>query len=113
MSLRDSCDYTLLDLTVVQKRLACPPEQECTHPESGTTRTLYDCPEVPLTPGGPALASGCSNLSGNLLAPSVGVQREGMVYELFVSTLPSPAFTAKDVLDLYLHRGYARNGSRG
>jgi hypothetical protein len=35
--------------------------------------------------------------SGNLLAPSVGVQREGMVYELFVSTLPSPAFTAKDV----------------
>ena len=28
-----------------------------------------------------------------------------MVYELFVSTLPSPAFTASDVLDLYLHRG--------
>lgn len=26
-------------------------------------------------------------------------------YELFVSTLPSPAFTASDVLDLYLHRG--------
>ena len=28
-----------------------------------------------------------------------------MVYELFVSTLPSLAFTASDVLDLYLHRG--------
>lgn len=28
-----------------------------------------------------------------------------MVYELFVSTLPAPAFSAKDVLDLYLHRG--------
>lgn len=28
-----------------------------------------------------------------------------MVYELFVSTLPAPAFTASDVLDLYLHRG--------
>ena len=28
-----------------------------------------------------------------------------MVYELFVSTLASPAFTASDVLDLYLHRG--------
>ena len=28
-----------------------------------------------------------------------------MVYELFVCTLPSPAFTASDVLDLYLHRG--------
>jgi len=35
----------------------------------------------------------------------VGVQHEEMVYELFISTLPSPAFTAKDVLDLYLHRG--------
>jgi hypothetical protein len=35
----------------------------------------------------------------------VGVERDGIVYELFVSTLPSPAFTASDVLDLYLHRG--------
>ena len=37
--------------------------------------------------------------------PTVGVERDGTVYELFVSTLPSPAFTASDVLDLYLHRG--------
>jgi len=33
------------------------------------------------------------------------VQREGMVYEMFVSTLLFTAFTSKDVLDLYLHRG--------
>lgn len=38
-------------------------------------------------------------------SPSVGEQREEMVYELFVSTLPLPAFSAKDVLELYLHRG--------
>src|SRR5438876_41138 len=37
--------------------------------------------------------------------PSIGVQREGMVFELFVCALASTAFTAKDVLDLYLHRG--------
>ncbi len=37
--------------------------------------------------------------------PSVGVERDGIVYELFVSTLPSPAFTAADILELYLHRG--------
>jgi hypothetical protein len=37
--------------------------------------------------------------------PAVGVERDGTVYELFVSTLPSPAFAASDVLDLYLHRG--------
>ena len=28
-----------------------------------------------------------------------------MIYELFVTRLPAPAFSAKDVLDLYLHRG--------
>src|SRR5258708_6250589 len=38
-------------------------------------------------------------------ARAVGTERDGTVYELFVSTLPFPAFTAADVLDLYLHRG--------
>jgi hypothetical protein len=38
-------------------------------------------------------------------SPVVGTERDGTVYELFVSTLPSPAFTASDVLNLYLHRG--------
>ena len=38
-------------------------------------------------------------------APPVGVERDGSVYELFVTTLASPAFLAGDVLDLYLHRG--------
>lgn len=37
--------------------------------------------------------------------PEVFVERDGIVYELFVSTLPSPAFTAADILELYLHRG--------
>ncbi len=37
--------------------------------------------------------------------PPVGVERDDTVYELFVSTLPSQAFTSSDVLDLYLHRG--------
>lgn len=37
-------------------------------------------------------------------ALAVGVERDNIVNELFVSTLPSPAFTASDMLDLYLHR---------
>lgn len=37
--------------------------------------------------------------------PPVGEQRAETVYELFVSTLLSPAFSAKDVLERYLHRG--------
>jgi hypothetical protein len=35
----------------------------------------------------------------------VGKERDGLVYELFVSTVSAPALTAKDLLDLYLHRG--------
>jgi hypothetical protein len=41
----------------------------------------------------------------HLLSPKVGVQRDEIVYKLFVSTLPSLAFTSSDVLDLYLYRG--------
>jgi len=35
----------------------------------------------------------------------VGVERDGIVYELFLTTLPQGAFTAADVVALYLHRG--------
>jgi len=100
-----SKDYRLLDLEVVRKRLTRPPDQECTHPESGTSRALYDCPEVPLTPGGPRVRLIVATHPATSSDPSIGVQREGMVFELFVCALASTAFTAKDVLDLYLHRG--------
>lgn len=33
------------------------------------------------------------------------VTRTGVVYELFFSTLPQQAFTASDVVELYLQRG--------
>jgi hypothetical protein len=100
-----SKDYALLDLEVVQQRLSRPPDQECTHPESGTARALYDCLEVPVSTDGPRLRLVVATHQATASPPAVGVQRAGVVYELFVSTLPSPAFTAKDVLDLYLHRG--------
>ncbi len=35
----------------------------------------------------------------------VGVTRAGVVYELFGTLLPQHAFTAFDVVELYLHRG--------
>jgi hypothetical protein len=46
-------DYGLLDLPQVQARLAQPPDQWITHPETGTFYALYDCPDLPLTPTGP------------------------------------------------------------
>ncbi len=36
---------------------------------------------------------------------TVGVTRAGVVYELFFTNLPQQAFTACDVIELYLHRG--------
>jgi len=100
-----SRDYHLLDLEVVQHALARAPDHMSTHPESGMTRALYDCKSVPLTPAGPEVRLVVATHGGTSSSPAVGVERDGMVYELFVSTLPSPAFTSSDALDLYLHRG--------
>lgn len=97
--------YHLLDLDIVKPRLLRAPDQVSTHPESGMTRALYDCPAVPLMPTGPQVRLVVAAHDATSSSPTVGVERDGTVYELFVSMLPSPAFTASDVLDLYLHRG--------
>src|SRR5260370_142121 len=68
-------------------------------------RALYDCPAVPLTTAGPEVRLVVAAHGATSSSPSVGVERDGVGYELCVSTLPRPAFTASDVLDLYLHRG--------
>ena len=98
-------DYAVLDLPQVQARLAMPPDGQLTHPETGTCRTLYDCPAIPLTPTG-----GCSRVIvathpvGTTPNP-VGTTREGVVYELFFTSLPQCAFDTADVVAVYLHRG--------
>lgn len=97
--------YHLLDLDVVKRRLVHAPDHVSTHAESGMTRSLYDCTSVPLTPAGPNVRLVVATHPGTSADPAVGVERDGIVYELFVSTLPSPAFTASDILELYLHRG--------
>ncbi|EFH84665.1 putative transposase IS891/IS1136/IS1341 family [Ktedonobacter racemifer DSM 44963] len=97
--------YHLLDLEMVKQTLASASDHVCTHPESGMTRTLYDCVSVPLTPTGPEVRLVIATHAVTSSPADVGVERDGIVYELFVSTLPSPAFPASDVLDLYLHRG--------
>src|SRR5581483_5636640 len=97
--------YHLLDLPMVKQRLLRPPDHTSTHPESHMQRSLYDCASVPLTPTGPEMRLVIATHPGASADPAVGVERDGVVSELFMSTLPSPAFTASDVLDLYLHRG--------
>jgi len=98
-------DYHLLDLPQVQTRLKAPPDAIVTHPESGLTRTLFDCPDIPLAPGGPCLRMIVASHPATSTPAPVGTTRDEVVYELFFTTLPPSAFTCGDVLSLYLHRG--------
>src|SRR6266700_2577944 len=93
------------DLAPVQAVLARPPIEICTHPESGALRALYDCPDISLMAGGPRVRLIIASHPATSTSAPIGKKRDGMIYELFVTRLATPAFSAKDVLDLYLHRG--------
>lgn len=93
-------DYSLLDLPAVQARLQEPPDQQSTHPESGTSRSLFDCLDVPLTAPGPVVRMIIATHPASSSPPPIGVMRNGTVYEQFFTTVPQGAFTPADVLDL-------------
>src|SRR5436305_1982924 len=100
-----SRDYALLGRPEVLAVLSLPSSFRWTHPESGATRDLYDCPSIHLLPGQPGVRLLIATHPATDDPPKVGQQRNGLVYELFISTVLAPAVTATDVLDLYLHRG--------
>ena len=98
-------DYHLLDHPQIQARLHLPPDQVQQRPESQTARNLYNCPQIPVGPDGvPCRVVVATHPAGKKKSP-VGVTRAGVVYELFFTNLPQDAFTACDVVELYLHRG--------
>jgi hypothetical protein len=98
-------DYHLLDHPLIQARLHLPPDQFQQRPESQMVRNLYDCPQVPVGPEGVLYRVVVATHPEGLKKSPVGVTREGVVYELFFTNLPQQAFTASDVVELYLHRG--------
>ena len=98
-------DYALLDLPVVQARLALPADEYSMCAESGTRRALFDFLEVPLTPGGPHVRMIVATHPATTTSAPIGVKRSGVVCEIFFTSLPPRAFTPADVLHLYLHRG--------
>src|SRR5579859_2321944 len=98
-------DYHLLHHPLIQARLHLPSDQFQQRPENQMVRSLYDCPEIPVGPEGvPCRVVVATHPAGNKKSP-VGVTRAGVVYELFFTNLPQQAFTASDVVELYLHRG--------
>jgi hypothetical protein len=101
-------DYTVLDRPDVQARLHLPADQHLNSAESGVCRALYDCPDQRLGESGPTVRI----IVATHPAPTkkkkkrqVGVIRDGVVYELFLTNLPQSTFTASDAVSLYLHRG--------
>jgi hypothetical protein len=98
-------DYQMLKRAEVQARLKLPPDQHLTHPESGVVRALYDCPDLPLGPEGMRCRLVVAAHPAGTAKSRIGVSRAGVVYELFLTKLPQGAFTASDVVALYLHRG--------
>ncbi|HET8842063.1 MAG TPA: hypothetical protein VFN35_11385 [Ktedonobacteraceae bacterium] len=97
-------DYHLLDHPQIQAWLHLPPDQMQQRPESLMVRSLYDCPEIPVGPDGMVCRVIVAIHPGGKKNP-IGVTRAGMVYELFFTNLPQHAFTACDVVEVYLHRG--------
>jgi hypothetical protein len=82
-----------------------PPDGHQRRPESQVMRALYDCPDVPVGPEGQRSRVVVATHPVGKKKSRVGLMREGVVYELFFTHLPQEAFTAADVVELYLHRG--------
>jgi hypothetical protein len=98
-------DYTVLDNPLVQTRLHLPPDQYQQRPESQVVRSLYDCPDVPVGPQAQRCRVIVASHPAGTTQHQVGVERDGTVYEVFFTNLPQQAFTARDVVELYLQRG--------
>lgn len=98
-------EYSILDHPLVQARLHLPSDQMQQRPESQIARSLYDCPQIPVGPEGMSCRVVVATHPATKKKSPVGVTRAGIVYEVFLTNLPQQAFTACDVVELYLHRG--------
>ncbi len=86
-------DYTPLESLEVQARLAQSPDQQTTHPETGTSRALFDCPDVLLTPTGPRRRVIVAPHPATASTSPMGITRDGVFYELFFTALSHGTFT--------------------
>jgi hypothetical protein len=98
-------EYGLLAHPSVSARLHLPPDQVQQRPESQMVRRLYDCPDVLVGPEGVHCRVVVATHPATKQKSPVGVTRKGVVYEVFLTNLPQQGFTARDVVELYLHRG--------
>ena len=99
-------DYSVLDHPLVQARLHLPPDQFQQRPESQIVRSLYDCPEVPVGPEGVLCrVVVATHPAGEKEESGWRHARRASSTNSSSPSLPQQAFTASDVVELYLHRG--------
>jgi len=94
-------DYNLLDRADVQARLHLPADQHLSSAESGICRALYDCPAQQMSENGPLvriIVAIHPALTQKPKKRQVGLIRNGVVYELFLTKLPQNAFTASSAV---------------
>lgn len=72
--------------------LALPPDEQTTHPETGTCRALFDCPDLLLSPPGPRMRVIVATHPATTREVKIGTTRGETVYELFYTALPVGAF---------------------
>lgn len=95
----------LLDLPVVRARWHLSADQPFPLPESPLVRMLSDYPDVPVGEDGQAYRLVVATHPKGLKKQRIGVERDGLISELFVTKLPQEAFPASDVVAGYVHRG--------
>src|SRR5712692_8155783 len=79
-------DYAVLDRAEIQRRLHLPADQQFSRPESALVRTLYDCPDVAVGPGGQRCRVVVATHPANAQKSRIGLTCSGLVYELFSQT---------------------------
>jgi hypothetical protein len=95
----------------VQAALRTGSARQMRSPDSPVTRELFDVPQVEWrnADGRVVLHARVvitrSPLPPGVTKPSVGHLHEGFVYEVFVTDLPAEAFSAAEIVSLYLGRG--------
>jgi hypothetical protein len=90
---------------VVQTRFHVPAEGLFTLPERPLVRPLSDCPNVPLGRDGQEDRLVVATHPNGLTTQRIGVERDGLISERFLTELPHAAFPAADVVAWSVHRG--------
>lgn len=98
-------DARLLDRVAAPTRLHLPPDQQIEPPERGMGRALSARPDLRVGTREKPCRIVVATHPASEKKSRMGVTRQEVVYERFLTHLPQSTLTARDVVALDLHRG--------